>query len=294
MAAHRLRPHPRPRVPRHLLRLQRVVAECLHPVKLSLLIDMPKILFIFFVFFVLGVGCSTRTVSPEPSQKKIIMAEKVTFTTSDGVEIVGDYVPADSSRTVILLHMMPATRGAWRPFVKKLNDAGLSTLAIDLRGHGDSIKKTTGEILNYKQFSDADHQASIYDVEAAASWLLREYGVGEEEIAFVGASIGANLSLQYLAEHKNVPVAVLLSPGLNYKGIDTQAAIVKVQPTQSIFFVGAQDDAYASLTIQYLIKETEAQKEVKNYDGGGHGTNLFDSQPKLMDEIVEWLKLKLK
>jgi len=228
-----------------------------------------------------------------PIRNAVISMERVVFTTRDGVRIVGDYTAGDSSRTIILLHMMPATRASWRPLVAQLTDAGFGTLAIDLRGHGESTRGAAGVTLDFKKFSDAEHQASIHDVEGAVEWLLREHGIGEEEIAFVGASIGANLSLQYLAEHKNVPTAVLLSPGLDYHGISAETLIAEIQPTQSLFFIAASDDEYSSRTVVQLAKMTDAQQKTENYPKGGHGTTLFDTHPKLISEIVEWLQSKL-
>ncbi len=219
------------------------------------------------------------------------MSQKVTLTTVDGVQIIGDYEAGKSARTVILLHMMPATRTSWRPLVQKLTAVGFSTLAIDLRGHGESLKTIEGRILNYKNFSDEEQKAKIKDVEAAAAWLLREHGVGEEEISLVGASIGANLALQYLAEHKETSAAVLLSPGLVYRGLSVEPLLEFLRPTQAVFYVAAKDDAYSFETVEKLFSLTEITKESRNYVSGGHGTNLFASHPELIEEIAVWLKV---
>ena len=70
----------------------------------------------------------------------------VTFATEDGVEIVADYYaptgPA-AAPVVILLHMYRSDRAAWKPLMPALHEAGFAVLAIDMRGHGDSIKPET-------------------------------------------------------------------------------------------------------------------------------------------------------
>src|SRR5207245_1856203 len=97
---------------------------------------------------------------------------------------------------VLLLHMMPAVKESWQELAKALNEAGLSALAIDFRGHGESVSKSDGTRLNYKDFADEQQQAKILDVRGAMEWL-RARGAQDSQIAVIGASIGANLALQY-------------------------------------------------------------------------------------------------
>jgi predicted alpha/beta hydrolase len=48
--------------------------------------------------------------------------------------------------TAILLHPMMASRKIWqRGFVAVLNEAGLRTLALDFRGHGESLPRSSAE-----------------------------------------------------------------------------------------------------------------------------------------------------
>src|SRR5882724_6416642 len=71
--------------------------------------------------------------------------ENITLKTSSGqalaVEVRRPKGPVRA--TVILLHSMMASRKIWdsprdQGFVTALNDAGLRTLALDFRGHGES------------------------------------------------------------------------------------------------------------------------------------------------------------
>lgn len=223
-----------------------------------------------------GVGCG-----------RAFMIETVRFTTSDGVEIVGDYTGAGAGApAVLLLHMMPADRTSWRPFAEKLAQAGFGSLAIDFRGHGESTKQ--GDVrLNYKQFTDADHQASIHDVEAAIAFLESR---GAVKIAISGASIGANLTLQYLTEHPEVPAVILLSPGANYRGIKTEPFMRALASHQRVFLAASRDDEYSFETIQTLAAAKQVGVTKAEFDGLGHGTTMFVKKPELMDEVIEWLK----
>lgn len=210
------------------------------------------------------------------------MAQRVEFQTQDGVNIVADYYEAaGSSKGVVFVHMMPATRSSWAEFASKLQAAGFHALAIDLRGHGESGGG------NYQNFNDQQHQASIQDLAAAAEFLK---GKGVKELSFAGASIGANLALLYLAENPDTKAAVLLSPGVDYRGIATEPLAAKVSDKSKILFVGAEDDAGTmGAGCEELAPSLGAGEKIC-YPAGGHGTNLFQSHPELMDKILEFLK----
>jgi len=213
-------------------------------------------------------------------------SELVKLKTKDGVDIVGDYYPApDFNVGVLMLHMMPADRKSFFAFAEKVQRAGWQGLAIDFRGHGESQGGPSG----YQLFKDEEHQKSILDVEAGAEFLKSK---GVKEIYLVGASIGANLSLQYLVEHPEAKAAVLLSPGLNYRGIKTDELAKKVYHTKAVYLAAAQDDYYSYETVQglYDVLPKEVTRELKLFDSGGHGTKLFETHPELMEEIILWLK----
>lgn len=236
---------------------------------------------------------SPRATPATPRPLPSTMAERVSLTTTDGMTIVGDaYAPPQpSSRGLLLLHMMPATRSSWRPFAGLMQGRGWQVLAIDLRGHGESSGGPEG----YTQFSDAEHQASRLDVEAAAAWLQSN---GVSTLALGGASIGANLALQYLAQHPEGRAAVLLSPGLSYRGVATEDAARSLRPQQAVYFAASREDMRSSGQSATDMAETlyglcPASKEIARFDGAGHGTTIFERQPEFMATVADWLDHKL-
>jgi len=221
---------------------------------------------------------------PPVADPRVSMKETIRLRAADGVEIVGDYYPAWGTRGVLLLHMMPADRKSWQELAVKLQQAGFHALAIDLRGHGES----RGGPLGYKQFSDVEHQASRLDVEAGAAFL-REKGV--LDLSLVGASIGANLALEYLVNHLEARAAVLLSPGLDYRGLAIGPFMEKLGPAQTTMLVASEDDIYSFDTVQLLARQAVLSKRrmVKIFKGGGHGTAIFERYPEFVDEVVTWV-----
>lgn len=210
--------------------------------------------------------------------------------TSDGVNIAYDlYEVPDSNRWLILVHMMPATRESWKEFAELGQKNNTASLAIDLRGHGQS----TGGPDGYLKYTDADHQKSILDLDAAVNFLKNK-GARAENIVIVGASIGANLALQYITQHPEIKRAVLLSPGFNYRGIETQPLAKKLQSGQAIWLVAAEDDQrsggnageIAKALYQLVPENVERRGTV--FKKGGHGTEIFKAVPELMEKVLQF------
>lgn len=221
-------------------------------------------------------------------------SKKVKIITSDGFEIAGSFYraktksgPAGAGRPAVLLaHMMPSNKESWDKLAKKLSKAGFECLAIDLRGHGESQGGPDG----FKKFSDKDHQASLEDIRAGVKFFT-DSGVELEKISLAGASIGANLSLWFESENPEAKASVLLSPGLDYKGIETERLAKNLREDQAVFLAaGGENDGYSSETVyklSHLIKSPN--KAMKIFGNAGHGTDMFKEEPGLMDEITKWL-----
>ena len=80
----------------------------------------------------------------------------VTWTTSDGVRLVGLYQPASAHRLVwVLLHGLGSNKQEWVTLVQQLVRQGDGFLIYDARGHGDSIHLTNGGSLSYTDFKAA-------------------------------------------------------------------------------------------------------------------------------------------
>jgi pimeloyl-ACP methyl ester carboxylesterase len=178
--------------------------------------------------------------------------------------------------------MMPATKESWNVIAADINKLGYQVIAIDLRGHGESTKKGD-KTLNYQRFSDQEHQASINDVNSSIAFLRSK---GASSFAIIGASIGANLALVYAAEEAGTKTVILLSPGLEYRGVKTETPASGFN--RPLLLVASDDDTYSAETVQKLA-ELSAKAELKMLSGAGHGTDMF-SDPSLKPLILDWLK----
>lgn len=209
--------------------------------------------------------------------------EPIVLNAQDGVRIAGAYVAADQPRgQALLLHMMPATKESWSAFAFALAERGISSLAIDFRGHGAS----DGGPDAYKGFSPEQHQAKRHDVEAGLAWLRAKAAL---PISVAGASIGANLALRAIAEHDDIAACVALSPGLDYRGIRTDDVPGRLRPGQRALVVDSAEDALSREGVDALEASASDRMEFLRMEGLGHGTRMLDRDPELFRKVVEWM-----
>jgi pimeloyl-ACP methyl ester carboxylesterase len=223
--------------------------------------------------------------------------QKVSFLTDDGVLIVGTYYSPSSShqtapKAVILLHMLGRNRNDWNTFASILSNRsnGFAVLSIDLRGHGESINQN-GNAISFQSFTPIDFNKMILDVKAAKHFLVTQKNIPHNNIAIVGASIGANVGLKYAASDPSIKAVVLLSPGLDYKGVSTSDSIRKY--TNPIYIVTAGRDPIAGNDPQTLCNMINCVNHLMVYqDSDSHGTDMFSDSslnPPLGNLIISWL-----
>ncbi|MBN1585758.1 alpha/beta fold hydrolase [Candidatus Uhrbacteria bacterium] len=223
------------------------------------------------------------------------MKKSVSFITQDGVTVCGAYSVSDVGRPdrrgrrgAVLLHMMPAAKESWMSFEPYLIEAGFGVLTIDLRGHGQSVSGPNGQALDYRLFGDEEHMAKIRDVKAAVGWLSEEAGITLKNIGLVGASIGANLAIAYAGTHPELPAVAALSPGLNYHGLTTEDRVRMMGAGQKLFLAASREDDRSIAAVREL-SGIRPEATVREFEGAGHGTELFGTNPEFMAELAGWI-----
>ncbi|MEM5777851.1 MAG: alpha/beta fold hydrolase [Candidatus Aenigmatarchaeota archaeon] len=236
---------------------------------------MKKIITVF-IFVILLSGCTQRGDFV-----------KVNFKTDDGFIIYGNFYEPENTngKALILLHMLRTEKSYWHDFAEKLKQKGYTVLAIDLRGHGESVFKNNKKI-TWQDFNENDFRNMVLDVKAAKLFLI-EKGFDERKIGLIGASIGANTALNYAAMDEEIRVVAVLSPGLNYRGVTTEEAIKIYDRT--IFIAASKEDEPAASSSQKLYELAVGQKLLKMYENAGHGTWMF-GKTNLEEELISWLE----
>ena len=208
---------------------------------------------------------------------------RVTFPSGDGVVIAGEFHEAAShpAPAVLLVHMLSRSHADWGGLPERIRDAGITALAIDLRGHGQSSG------------SPQDLQAMIGDVRAAALWLSTRPNVRGDQIAIVGASLGASLALLAVVNVPQVRAIALLSPSLDYRGLRTDNTLIKRLGSRSIWLAASDQDPLALRSLRDIAAEPSGAREQHVSSVLAHGTVLLDKDGDLARSLVDWLRRSL-
>ena len=212
----------------------------------------------------------------------LAQAADITLDSSEGVTLAADFEEASGATTgVVLVHMEKRKAADWRFLTARLNRAGFTTLAVDLRGHGDNI----GEGESKPTLTDDDYAAMTDDVRAAVLYLREQ---GYEQVALVGAGVGANLSAQVAAREEAVSNLVLLSPGLELQGVSSGEA-VKSYGERPMLIVVSDNDTYAAKSSLVLDGSAQGPHHLEVLTAAGQGTKMLNNAPELEPTIEGWL-----
>ena len=220
---------------------------------------------------------------------EMIKPQKAEFETTDGVKIAADYYQPMGraiAPPVILLHMYKSDRTAWKPLVEPLHNAGFAVLAIDLRGHGESIKPENKQLRQKVEKRDTRVFNNMHkDVAAAVKWIRMQPNVDQTKLALVGASVGCSVAIDYAGRDKTVCAVVCLTPGEKYLGVDSTRDIKKIGKIP-IMLLASKDERKATDTLAKLADNATA--EIVG-EGKIHGTMMFGVIKDIEDRIVKFL-----
>ena len=218
----------------------------------------------------------TMEKAPEPIPQ--VPKKEIDLFTSDGIHIKADiYDDVRTEKGVILVPMLGGTKETMADLASFLHPAGYKCLAIDPRGHGRSQQ-------NWQSFTSRDFINISNDIRAAKDYLSAH---GSKKVSIIGASIGANLALAYTVTDSEVRTIVMISPGLDYRGVKTTLAAQEMR--RPFLIVVSKEDDYSyksSVQIDRLSGSEETKLDV--FEGLGHGTEMFKDR-KILKIIREWL-----
>jgi alpha-beta hydrolase superfamily lysophospholipase len=164
-------------------------------------------------------------------------------------------------------------------------------LAYDIRGHGDSATQN-GESRRHNQFTREDWKRAIADIGIAKKQILA-HGASPDNLFVVGSSIGANFALLYGNTDSDIQGVVLLSPGIEYKGINIENT-VKENRRLPLLLMAAEGDRYSANSIEKISVWSPSYTELRTYSGTSHGTDLLSRSDRITNDIFGWLKPILK
>jgi pimeloyl-ACP methyl ester carboxylesterase len=235
------------------------------------------------LFFLLGFLASTAFAADS-------FWTPLTWPTEDAVQLVGLYHPAvDATHlTWVLQHGLGSSKEEWDLFARQLAATGQGVLIFDARGHGASQKTTGGQAVSYPQFARDDWDHMPDDIGTTIRFLTKKYNLHSEKIAVGGASLGANVVLVYAAHASEVPAVLLLSPGIEYAGINIDRAYTRYGK-RPLLMAASPEDRYAFQSVQALaLRRTDASLRLIEGPDHQHGVNMLN--PSVTARILDWMK----
>ncbi len=240
-----------------------------------------------FVFLFMIMSVQTNALeTPAPATGK---TSEITLVTDDGVSLKGTYyAAAKPGPAVLFVHMcrQDADRATWSNVAQRLMSSGIHSLAIDLRGYGES---SGGEppFTTMQNFISFWRTTGMNDIEAAVQFLNSQPGVLPENIGVSGASCGVFIGIEAAQRYSNIKALALLS-----RPFDAEAAkLLSTMDAVPVLGAASEGDtrSYQAMKRVFLATTNEHSRNIQ-FKGDAHGTDMFKQQASLQGEMVDWFK----
>lgn len=208
---------------------------------------------------------------------------RVTIATADGVALAASWRPVSGvpgAPAVLLVHEFSRDRREWDALAPELNARGLATLAIDLRGHGESLRKS-GLPVKLTPRLLTDPNGFPRDVEAACRWLRQR----APRVGIAGLSVGANLTV--LATGSGwADAGVALSAST-----ERFASLAGILPTtpHATLLIASEDDPGRAAAARDLNERAGSSGRLLLVPGAAHNLALFTEHPETKVAAYAWL-----
>lgn len=243
-------------------------------------------------FFVLLPALLLCAACSAPTSPAAAPPEELTLLTEDAFRLAATlYRAAGDAPPALLIVAGPGeVRAEWSPLALAVQRAGYSTLVVDPRGQGGSLRGP--ERPKGAPSGDDATRTALGDF-AAAHRALLDNGARPDDIAIAAAGAQTVLALAYARSAPGVQGAALISPELEVRGLDA-AAIIRDLSTLPILIQFATGDTYAATAARRLNERAEGFTELREYQGAAHGADLFAASENARQQVVLWLETILR
>lgn len=223
------------------------------------------------------------TVTGATAQSKDVDLEA-----ADGVRLKATYSsPGRPGPGMLLIHQCNMDRTSWTNISTALVDAGIHVLTLDLRGFGDS--EGEGISSGFPMLL----QKSAGDSDMALEYLSSQSGVDVARLGVGGASCGGMILADLAARRPGVKALMLLSSPPSETAVQNMADT----PGLAVFGAATEDDPVTRGVADALRGAVAGSKHphsiAKIYAGTEHGLPMFETNPDLEPQLLDWLKNEL-
>jgi dienelactone hydrolase len=229
---------------------------------------------------------SKKTPEPPPVPRPPD-PNRVTLVTADGVVLAGTYRPLPdrpAAPAVLLVHDFSRERRVWDALAPELAARGLATLAVDLRGHGESTRKAAGGTVKLSPRLLSDSGAFPEDVRAACRWLRER----SPRVGVLGLSLGGNLAI--LATDTGAGDAAV-SISASAQRLSALSGGRPIHP-RSLLMLASRDDTDRAESVNAVLASATDPKKGLVVPGSAHNLDLLN-EPTARREALDWLAERL-
>jgi alpha-beta hydrolase superfamily lysophospholipase len=217
---------------------------------------------------------------------RVAGAEPVTLTAADGVKVYAEFWPAVNAKAPLILafHQAGSSLAEYAPLASRLNNAGLSVLAIDQRSGGDEFGGNNRTVAALGR--SASYDAALADLEAALVWG-RAKAQGAPVLVW-GSSYSAALVFLLAAKHPaDIQGLLAFSPGeyLGARGAVQKAAQSVRVP---VFVTQASDKDEIAASRAIIGAVPGANKTLFIAKQGVHGSSTLRSDRNAAGAEQNW------
>jgi pimeloyl-ACP methyl ester carboxylesterase len=218
---------------------------------------------------------------------------------SDGWQLKGDLaVPEAPIAFAILLHKAAGDRSAYKEMARVLAEKGISSIRLDLRGHGESINLGRFDPTLSRYLDPGDERivrnfdlirAGDKDILSLIAWLERQEEFRDLPLVVIGSSYTGQEMVEAARESRFADAYVALAPG----SFDAES-IAAVDPSGVPWlFVRAEVELPFFPDLFNAIGEGAKSAEIWTLPGEGHATDLFEYNAGLEHRLADWITNKL-
>ena len=159
---------------------------------------------------------STVDATAPAKAKAASSAGKVELTAEDKRKLSASFWapkdPKGAAPAAVLVHDAGSNRAELAELGERLWKQGFAVVAIDLRGHGESLGSDKAWDAVPEEERARAWTFALRDVKAAADWITEQPGVHGSNLSLLGDRAGATLVARYAQRDDNVRCLVLLEP----------------------------------------------------------------------------------
>lgn len=236
----------------------------------------------YFVISLLFCGISISCFS-----QKVKYIEHEVAIVNDGWHLKGNLnliQSKEKSPIVLLLNKANGDRKVYEFLASKLAERNISSLRIDLRGHGESTNK--GKFIPFDSLNNINLnlENGYTDIIAVYKFLLTIKEVDSNRIGIVGASYSGEEMMIASRKFKYAKSYIALSPGSFSNESILNIDSIK---TNTLFIKSYEEKSMQGFEVDVFSKSRKAQIFV--VAGKIHATDILTIYPDINFLIVDWL-----